>query len=472
MHIGRSKDITRRAMFERLGKLAILGAGAPIAMNLASFSEAAAFTGDGYKALVCVYLNGGNDHANTLVPADAANYNLYSAIRGGGAGQTRGGLAFGLSELAATALTPLNGQTLSNNIRYALTPGMTGMAALFRLGKLGIQLNAGPLETPLTLDQYTNGNRTAYPLPPHLFSHIDQQAFWQTEVDRAHTGWGGRLGDLALSGNGNTMLTAISATGNAVFLSGANTLQYQISPGGAVPIQGVKWRIMDSAPLTTAFRSLINQGSTNTFEDEYAKVTRRSISLTDTVSSAMAGVSLTTAFNSSNTLAAQMKVVAQLIAARNALGMKRQVFFVSLPGFDTHDNLMGVHPGLMATLDEAMTAFYTATVEMGVASQVTTFTTSDFGRTLSSNGGGSDHGWGGHHFIMGGAVKGGQYYGTAPSVSLTANDQVGQGRLLPSTASDQMAATLASWFGVSAGEMSTVLPNSGRFSPQDLGYMA
>jgi uncharacterized protein (DUF1501 family) len=248
-------------------------------------------------------------------------------------------------------------------------------------------------------------------------------------------------------------------------------LQYQISPDGAIKVSALQASPYGMDSVRDALALLSTQASAQSLENEYAVVTRRSIQLEGVVNAALAGVNPLTAFDASNPLATQMKIVARLIGARNALGVKRQVFFVSLGGFDHHDFLMQNHPGLMAQVDGAMSSFYQATVELGVASNVTTFTASDFGRTLSSNSDGSDHGWGGHHFVMGGAVKGSSFYGTAPHVSVTTDDQVGQGRLLPSTAVDQFAATLALWFGVSASELPGILPNIGNFSSGYPGFL-
>ncbi len=281
------------------------------------------------------------------------------------------------------------------------------------------------------------------------------------------------MGDLALSSNGQSLLTCISASGNAVFVSGNNALQYQISADGAIPVWAAGGWMFGSAQTSNLLKTLITQPRTHAFENEFTRVTARSITMEGIVNTALNPVNLTTSFDTDgkpNGLADQLKIVARLIGARTALGSHRQVFFVSLGGFDTHDGLMENHPKLMGAFDEAMGAFYNATVELGVADKVTTFTASDFGRTLTSNGNGSDHGWGGHHFIIGGAVNGGRYYGTAPEVSVTSNDQVGQGRLLPSTSVDQMAATLARWFGVSNSEMATVLPNIGHFASSNMGY--
>jgi uncharacterized protein (DUF1501 family) len=469
------QDLPRRAFLKRLGAVSAMGAGAPLALNLAAAGEAAAFESTDYKALVCVFLYGGNDHANTVVPFDTTNYNRYSIIRGGGPNQTAGGIAFGRDQLSATALTPLVSQTLTDNLQYALAPGLPRLKALWDAGQCAIQLNVGPLIVPLTLAQYNSDDRTNYPLPPRLFSHNDQQSVWQTQgAEGASAGWGGRMGDLALSSNGTSALTCISAGGNAVFVSGNDVLQYQVSTNGPSPVWASLYDRYGGALKAATFKDLITQPSTNLLENEFAIVTRRAIDLQQVVANALAPVVLNTSFDldgKPNPLADQLKIVARLIGARAALGLKRQVFFVQMGGFDHHDSLMVEHALRMSQLNEGLGQFQVALAELGVADKVTTFTASDFGRTLSSNGDGSDHGWGGHHFVMGGAVRGGRYYGQAPRVSLTSDDQVGQGRLLPSTAVDQYAATLARWFGVTPTEMRTVLPNIGNFASTDLGFM-
>jgi uncharacterized protein (DUF1501 family) len=459
---------TRRLVLQRAMQLGAMGVATPLAINLAAMSEAAAFDNSDYKALVCIFLYGGNDYANTVVPYDNTNYNLYSAIRGGGAGQTAGGIALARADLAATALTPAGGQVLTDNLQYALAPQLVGLKTLFDAGKLAVQLNVGPLIKPTTLAQYQSTNRVANPLPPKLFSHNDQQSVWQSNgTEGATVGWGGRLGDIALSSNvTNSLLTCISAAGNAVFVAGREALQYQISPGGAIKINA-----LTNSALRDAMNALITRSSTHVLENEYAIVTRRSMALEGVVNGALAGVNPATSFGSGNPLANQLKIVARLIGARGALGMKRQVFFVSLGGFDNHNLLMQDHPNLLQRISDAMSAFYAATVELGVAGNVTTFTASDFGRTLSSNADGSDHGWGSHQFVMGGAVNGGRFYGTAPHVSIQTDDQVGQGRLLPSTSVDEFAATLARWFGCSAAELPGILPNVGNFSNTALGFV-
>jgi len=366
---------------------------------------------------------------------------------------------------------------------------MTGLAGLFNAGQAAVQLNVGPLVVPLTRTQYSSSDRATWPLPPKLFSHNDQQSVWQSSSPEGSTvGWGGNIGDLALSGNSNSLFRCISVTGNAVFLSGDTALQYQVSTGGAVGINSVKSNVYGSAAVKNAMATLITQNRTNLLEDEYNRVTRRAVTSETQITQGLAGVPATNApfsnFPANNPLADQLRMVARLIAARSTLGASRQVFFVSIGGFDLHDNLLSQHPTLLGRVSDAMTAFYNATAALGVADKVTAFTASDFGRTLSSNGDGSDHGWGNHHLVVGGAVKGAAFYGTPPPVSVgntsAPEDQwhVGQGRLLPSTSVDQYAATLARWFGVSDNEMPGILPNITHFGalagrpdyPTDLGF--
>ena len=487
MHFIQPQKHTRRAFLRRAGQLAFTGAALPTALNLAAMGEAAAFNATDYKALVCVFLFGGNDYGNTVVPYDNPNYDLYSAIRGGGADRSAGGIALGQSTLTPTLLSPT--LALPEDRQYALHPSMTGLAGLFNAGKAAVQLNVGPLVVPLTRADYRNSNRTLYPLPPKLFSHNDQQSVWQTSgVEGTTTGWGGHIGDLAKTSNGsNNVLTCVSVAGNTVFLSGDQTLSYQVSTGGAVKIRGLNGNVYNSAAVRLAMSQLALQERDHLLEKEYNLVTARAFSTEGSVSNALNAFPATnepfTSFPAQNSLADQLKMVARLIAARDVLGTKRQVFFVSLGGFDMHDGLLGGHTTQLGRVSAALTAFYESTVTLGVADKVTAFTASDFGRTLQSNGDGSDHGWGSHHFMVGGAVRGKTFYGKAPPVSVTnsttdPNDQwhVGQGRLLPSTSVDQYAATLASWFGVEGNELAGILPNLRNFGgtdyPTNLGFMA
>jgi uncharacterized protein (DUF1501 family) len=460
--------VSRRAMLRRATQLAGMGAAAPLATSLATMGDAAAATGaDDYRALVCIFLYGGNDHPNTLIPYDARNHSRYLAIRGG--------VSFPRKDLAATALTPVAPQTLTDDQQYAFAPYLPRLKVLFDGGKLAAQLNVGSLVTPITRAQYDGSNRALYPLPPKLFSHNDQQTYWQALGSEGSTiGWGGRIGDYAMESNDQALLTCISAAGNAVFVSGDKALQYQISPTGAIPVMPIQHPLYTSPAIAAALNQLITRPSRHAMENELAILARRSMKMEGIVNGALAKVQLKTSFDlvpGDNSLANQLRIVARLIGARKELGSRRQVFFVSLDGFDHHSDLSKKHNELMSKLDEAVAAFYMATVEMGVAQQVTSFTASDFGRTLVNNGDGSDHGWGSHHFVIGGAVQGGRFYGTAPHVSAESDDQVGQGRLLPSTSIDQYAATLAKWFGVPDSEMATILPNIGNFASRDMGFL-
>nr|WP_315225629.1 DUF1501 domain-containing protein [uncultured Albidiferax sp.] len=477
MHLLDFQKHSRRAFLLRSGQLALAGTALPVALNLAAMGEAAAFNATDYKALVCLFMHGGNDQANTVVAYDDARYSQYRAIRSS--------IALDRATLGATLLTPRT--PLAGGRQYALHPAMTGLAGLFNTGKAAVQLNVGPLVVPLTRTQYDSGSRTLYPVPPRLFSHNDQQSIWQSSSPEGSTvGWGGNLGDLALAGNGNSLFTCISVSGNAVFLSGDTALQYEVSTGGAVPINGIGARVYGSSAVQNALATLAQQPRSHLLENAYTAMTVRAVGAESRINAALAGATLATPFTSNNPLADQLKMVARLIAARSALGTARQVFFVSMGGFDLHDNLTARHPALLGRVSDALASFYAATVELGVASKVTAFTASDFGRSLTSNGDGSDHGWGSHHFVVGGAVQGQAFYGTPPPISVgdttAADDQwhVGQGRLLPSTSIDQYAATLATWFGVAPNELAGILPNLTHFGaaagradyPVNMGFMA
>jgi len=279
------------------------------------------------------------------------------------------------------------------------------------------------------------------------------------------------MGDLFASGNGNATFTSMGVSGNAVYLAGKSAVQYQVTPNGSVAVRGIASPLFGSAAASSVLQSLMTGARGQNMENEYVRVCQRSLNANAQLSSALASVNLATAFPSGNSLADQLKVVARLIAARGALGAKRQVFFVSIGGFDTHDSLLDTHPALMGRVGQALAAFHQATVELGVAEQVTAFTASDFGRTLVSNNGGSDHGWGSMHFVLGGSVKGAAFYGNAPVIASGGPDDVGQGRLLPSVSVDQYGATLASWLGVSNTDLASVLPNLGNYSTRNLGFV-
>ncbi|MES2129617.1 MAG: DUF1501 domain-containing protein [Pseudomonadota bacterium] len=461
-----STNASRRAFLQRASALSLAGVAAPWALNLAAMAEASAATATDYKALVCIFLYGGNDYANTLIPYDTSSYALYS--------QLRPTLAYPRDNVDATALVtaaaPVDSAGFSH--QYALAPELAPLLPIFNAGKLGVMLNIGTLVQPTTKAQYTN---KSVKLPPKLFSHNDQQSVWQSSLpEGATSGWGGRIGDLFQSSNGNATFTCVNVSGNAVYMAGKTAVQYQVSTNGSVPVTGLSGKLFGSSAASDALRTLISQPRTHLMEGEYNRVTKRSIDANGVLTTALAGApALATPFPTGSSLADQLKMVARMISVAPALGAKRQVFFVSLGGFDNHDGLTSIHPGLLIELANAMSAFYSATVELGVADKVSAFTASDFGRTLTGNVNGSDHGWGSMHFMMGGAVNGKKYYGTAPIVANGGPDDVGQGRLLPTTSVEQLAATYGKWLGVSDSELLAMLPNLANYnaSARNLGFI-
>ncbi len=429
-----------------------LAGAAPFALNLAAIGEAAAQTASDYKAIVCVFLYGGNDYGNTLIPYDNANYGAYATIRQK--------LAYSQSSLAATVLNPT--LPAPNGRQMALAPELAPLKPLFDSGDLGVLCNIGTLVVPTTVAQY---KAKSVPLPPKLFSHNDQQSFWQSSnPEGATTGWGGRLGDLMLSSNSNSLFTAMSVSGSALLLNGNQVSQYSVTSKGSNGLRGVDSNLYGSANCSAMLRSLVTQSRTNQLENAHVKIMNRSLAGNASLKTALASVPpFSTPYDPNNSLAGQLQMVAKLIAGRNSLGTKRQIFFVSLGGFDNHDGLLTQHPGLLKTVADALNSFYQTTKELNIADSVTTFTASDFGRTLAVNDDGSDHGWGSHHFILGGAVNGKTLHGKLPAIAVNGPDDVGQGRLLPTTSVDQLGAALATWFGVSATNLRIVLPNSHNF---------
>ena len=454
-------DISRRAFLSRASVLSIAGSATPFLMNLAAMGEAAAATATDYKALVCVFLYGGNDYANTLVPYDSAQYASYTA--------QRAPLAYSQASLAGTVLMPTT--PLPGGAQYALAPELGKLLPIFNAGKMAVMLNLGTLVQPTTKAQY---QANSVKLPPKLLSHNDQQSYWQaSSPEGAASGWGGRIGDLLQAGNGTASLTCINPSGNAVFLTGKSAIQYSVTPSGPIALNA-RNSLQGSAAAATLLQSLIGGGGTHQFEALHGAIGKRALDLYAQVSSALGQATATaTVFPPSadpqSSLGAQLQMVAKLISVSSQLGAKRQVFFVSTGRYDTHDGLATLHPTLMTNLADAMRAFYDTTVELGVSSQVTTFTGSDFGRALTANNDGTDHGWGSMHFVVGGAVNGKQYYGINPVLANGGPDDIGQGRLIPTMAVDQYAATLANWFGVAASDLPTVVPSITNYAGSPFG---
>ncbi len=433
--------------------------GSPLAMNLLAMGAASAQTATDHKALVCIYLGGGNDQSNTVVPASGAGYASYQ--------QARPSLALPASQLLAISPLGYSGQPLG------LHPAMTGLKALFDQQRVALLANVGPLSVPITKAQWNNGAPNVQ-VPSQLTSHSDQQGAWQTGLPNtsSETGWLGRMGDLTASAfnPGSGVSIAMSMAGNNIMQAGDSTVQYQLTTQGAVKVQPLNG-LYGSAAGGLAMRRLMTDSRSMLLENELNKVSARAINTEALVTNALSGSGQAGGSFPATSIGQQLQMVARMIAARSALGQRRQIFYVMHGGHDFHDNLLADHGSRMQQLSDAIAAFYQATASQGVANNVTTFTASEFGRALQSNGRGSDHGWGGHHFIMGGAVAGNRVYGQFPTVAVGGPEDSGQGRLIPTTSVDEYAATLARWFGVSDSNMGIIMPNIGRFASRNLGFM-
>ncbi len=480
-----SKLNASRREFLRLGSMlgsaSALGAATPFALNLATMASAAAQGAvSDYKAIVCLFMYGANDHANTVLATDSTSWTQYTTVR-----TTAETGSIALPAVGTTGgVIPISPSTTQAGRTFALHPNLSELKTLFDNGRAAILANVGPLIVPTTLTQY---QKASVPLPPKLFSHNDQQSLWQAYApEGAAYGWGGRMGDLLAANNTNPIFTAISASGNAVFLSGRNIIQYQVSSSGATPIAGLSGTLYGSSTAGSTLRSIVTGDTANYFQKEHAAVTNRAINAQALLGPSMAAAGTSGVPNPSqytnpntgalatNNLATQLQTVARIIAGRSALGAKRQVFFVSMGGFDTHDFQKTAQADLLARLSHAINYFDGAMGNLmgsDMRKQVTLFTASDFGRTFTSNGDGTDHGWGSHHFIVGGAVKGGNIYGNFPVTGLKHAEDVGSGSLLPQFSVDQYGATLASWFGLSATQIADVFPNIGNFTNRNLGFI-
>jgi uncharacterized protein (DUF1501 family) len=511
-------DLARRLFLQRAATLsAITGVGAPLALNLSLLGSAAAQDTSGYRALVCLFYFGGNDAFNTVLATDAASWDAYVrtrtqapdsiALRPPGTAPDPAAAVASPARLGGVLpIAPLAAQGRS----YALHPLLGDVKTLFDARRLAIVPNVGPLLRPTTKAQYA---QISHPKPARLFSHNDQQNTWQALGPEGSTrGWGGRMGDLLASANTQPVFTAISAGSTAVWLAGDNVRQYRVTGNGAVTL-GLdgNGRVFGSTAVGSALQRLATRnGSGHALEQDTGAVARRSIDAEQALRNALrpAGdpafgtppasgsynpnndprlqypnpLTGAMAFNS---LAQQFQVVARLIDAgrRGATGVQRQVFFVSLGGFDTHDAQNRNHADLMARVGQALAYFDTTVAGLGAAGQVTTFSASDFGRTFTSNGDGTDHGWGAHHIVSGGAVRGGDLYGRFPTLGpKNANnnnfdsspDQLGNGSLLPEVAVDQLGYTLGQWFGLSPAALLDIFPNLSQFDAarRNLGFMA
>ncbi|TPV58381.1 DUF1501 domain-containing protein [Aestuariibacter sp. GS-14] len=409
---------------------------------------------DDYKALVCVFLLGGNDSLNMLIPTDPSAYQQYAA--------TRQNLA--VARESALPLSVANTQYSA----VGLHPSLAALHTVYEQGYMALIANVGPMIEPVTKADILAG-RVA--LPPQLFSHSDQQNHWQTAYPQqaALTGWAGRMADM-LSDTSHPLSMNLSMAGNNLWQTGNQVLPFALSSNGAEVLEGINPNEEWQRP-NASFLDRIHANTEGLFATQFASMVDRTRSTGGLVNDALAlGPELSTVFPATR-FAEQMRLIAKMISVQQHLDQPRQMYFVALGGWDTHDNQLTDHPTLLAELAEGMAAFFNATTELGVSESVTAFTASDFGRTLTSNGDGTDHGWGGNHIVMGGAVQGADIYGQLPEMALNSNDDLGDGRIIPTLAVDQYAATLAGWFGLSDSELTDILPNLRNYDRHRLGFL-
>ncbi len=451
----------RRAFLSRVGAMSAFGLASRL--NLVNFiADAQAQSASDYKALVCVFMFGGNDGNNTLIPIDTAGYAQYAAARPASSG----------INLAQGSLLPI--QPVNLGTPFGLHSALPELQSLFAQKKMAILANVGTLLQPTSQSQYNAGIR-----PLSLYSHADQQAQWQSAISSgaAGTGWGGRIADKVASFNASSGFPVVtSLDGTVLFTTGTSTVPLTIPVTGSFALAGYTGGAAANARLA-AVQQLLSQGSSNVYVDAANAVGTQALQLSATVNPILANTNSTIApiFASQKTgMGNQLYQVAKMIEARAATGAKRQIFFVQLGSFDTHGDQINRQQNLFAELSPALKAFYDATVALGVSGQVTTFTLSDFGRTFQpASGGGTDHAWGSHHFIIGDSVRGGSMYGQYPQLVLKGpNDAETEGRWLPTTSVDQYGATLARWFGVAGADLSTVFTNLAKFPTSDLGFMS
>lgn len=412
-----------------------------------------------YRGLVCLFMFGGNDSANLVIPNGAGSaadsYARYQNIRGH--------LAVPQSDLLAIPNPGGDGR------EFAMPNFTPELAQRYRDGELALVANIGSLVAPITLQEYYRGGEAVRPY--QLFSHKEQLEQFQSALPQnVDKGWGGRLADYIQHLNGTSeMSMSVSLGGANLFEVGSEVFQYGMTAEGAIGLEGFDGSAR-SQVRRQALGNILGGQRDHLLEQAYADTMNRGVDQHALLSTVLAArPPLQTVFPETS-LGAQLRMIAQLIGARNEFGLKRQIFFCSKPGFDTHETQEN-QPALLGDVSRCIAAFNDAMTELGASEEVTLFTASDFGRTTESNGKGSDHGWGGHHVVTGGAVQGGNIYGRMPIMEIGGPDDVGRGRWLPTTAVDELAATLAHWFGVPDSDLELVVPNLGRFSNRNLGFM-
>ncbi|NND90881.1 MAG: DUF1501 domain-containing protein [Granulosicoccus sp.] len=448
-----------RRRFLRLGTQTLAGAGLALgahpALTLARAADNVGFAATDYRALVCVYLEGGCDGFSLMVPTGAYEHQELAAVRG---------------HLAVPhhQLISLDGGAAP----VGLHPDASALQPLYDEGRLAMIANVGTLIEPTTQEQYENN---AVAIPAQLFSHSDQAIQWQQLQgrDRAKDGWGAKAVDYLSGFQERDYLTSISLAGSNYWQSGAGRRPYTITESGVLEYQGLDGSNDWQRPRREAFERVLDLPRQHVFAKAYADLQKHAISVTAELGQVLeSNAGLFTDQPAENGLAEKLSMVAQLIAAQDQLGLRRQIYYVSMDGFDVHDNQSRELPELFQQLSEALAFFYRKIDDLGKGASVTTFTASDFGRSLVSNGDGTDHGWGNHLMAMGGAVKGGSIYGTLPSFDLDGPDSVHRGRILPTTSATQYAATLLDWIGLDESALSDVLPNIHNFPVRDLGFLS
>lgn len=455
------KPLSRRDFVKlSAGSLATYGM---LGRGAAGQALAAPVDTSGYKAIVCLFLFGGNNSFNMVVPTSASGYADYL--------KARSNLA-----LANNSLLPLNG-TASDGNSYGLHPSCPEIQKLFNAGHAAVISNVGTLVKPVTVAQAQSG---AYPLPSQLFSHVDQETSWMTCVADSveRYGWAGRVGDLMASqGIEPNLAYNITVGWDNYWQAGRDTIPYTLGQTGAPTLDVASYKGWRNGARFNAANDLLSQAQNdpNLMIQTYAQIQNNAAAKVTLVNNAMtaAGDLNTTfpTFNGDSGIGAQLHEVARAIKAHSQIGDMRQTFFVSLPGWDTHNKELDTQKFLYSVLSQNLNAFWNAMNELGLQNNVTLFTASDFGRSLGSNGDGSDHAWGGHSLVMGGAVQGGKYYGSMPSLVIGGANDFSNGRLIPTTSTDQYAATLARWFGVADSDLNTVFPNLKNFASRNLGFM-
>lgn len=471
-----SRRNDRREFLKQMGLLLAAGGVSSWLPQFRLLGQALAQTASSdYRALVCVYLAGGNDAFNWLVPREINAYNIYRTTRGGVYDPQSNPTGLAIARDALLPISPIGGG------EWGLHPSCPELKQLFDQGKLAFIANIGALIVPTTKAQYLN---RSVPLPPELFSHNSQTAFWQIGHGNLRNpfGWGGELAARIPTGAvAGRLSPCISIAGHTRFLMGPQWTPYQMGTSGAVALST---SLPSGTPNSTAVRNRRDQAVAellaleyqHLFEREYQGTLRRALSIYQEVTQALnADPPLNTTFPTDNPLADQLKMVARMIRAsrRPEINHRRQIYFVSLGGFDTHDAQMvpNGQPRLLSRVSQALYAFQQALAEIGAEQQVVTFTLSEFARTLATNGNGTDHAWGTVQAVMGGPVLGRRIYGTYPVLDNDGAWTLSRGRVIPQLAVEQMTSTLARWMGLSQADLSAVFPNIGNFSPQSLPFL-